>query len=75
YEEKARRLFSQLGVSDWSVDIEAVSPGLLCGTWDTFESEVDVRRDALLRAVTVQVKDSRTAAGLLRSVIVGGPGR
>ncbi len=75
YEDKARRLFSQLGVPDWSVDIEAISPGPLCRTWDTFESEVDARRDALLRAVTVQVKDSRTAAGLLRSVIVGGPGR
>ena len=74
YEDKARRLFGQLGVPDWSVDIESASPSLLCRTWETFASGVDARRAALLRAVTALAKDARTTAGLLRSAIVGGPG-
>ena len=74
YEDKARRLFGQLGVPDWSVDIESAGPSLLCRTWDTFASEVDTRRDALFQAVTAKAKDARTTAGLLRSAIDGGPG-
>ena len=69
YEDKARRLFGQLGVPDWSVDIESASPGLLCRTWDTFASEVDARRAALFHAVTAKAEDARTTAGLLRSAI------
>jgi colanic acid/amylovoran biosynthesis protein len=74
YEDKARRLFGQLGVPDWSVDIESASPSLLCQAWDTFASGVDARRAALFEAVTAKAKDARTTAGLLRSAIAGGPG-
>jgi colanic acid/amylovoran biosynthesis protein len=73
YEDKARRLFGQLGVPDWSVDIESSSPSLLCQTWDTFASGVDARRAALFEAVAAKAKDARTTAGLLRSAIAGGP--
>jgi hypothetical protein len=72
YEDKARRLFGQLGVPGWSVDIESASSSLLCRTWDAFASGVDARRAALLRAMTALAKNARTTAGLLRSALVGG---
>jgi colanic acid/amylovoran biosynthesis protein WcaK/AmsJ len=69
YEDKARRLFGNLGVPDWSVDIESVSPSVLCQAWDAFAERVDARRSTLIDAVSVQMLDARRAADLLRRTV------
>jgi colanic acid/amylovoran biosynthesis protein len=71
YEDKARRLFGQLGVPEWSVDIDSASPALFCRAWDLFASEVDARRAGLFREVTAQANDARRSASHLRSAIAG----
>jgi colanic acid/amylovoran biosynthesis protein len=68
YEDKARRLFRNLGVPEWSVDIESASPERLCQAWDAFAEQVDARRAVLVDAVTAQVRDAARAAELLRSL-------